>query len=308
MIIASMSVFDLNGPAFLGVYAVLLFVTVIWSVRRRQRVLDKFSLPGAAETRLTDPYEIAYLAGGAPRCAQLVVVKLIQCGAVKWERTRILRESRLVAVGQVEQDFNAIERTLFISMLSHGKKGMALDDVSRLVSTKLSGIESRLAKLGLRPTASEASGRGRFIVLPMLALMGFGMVKVVVGISRDKPVMFLILLIVITFIIAAIVAAHKKKLTPAGEELLARMRADNARPSDMEPLNASLCAIALLGISAAATDPLLVGLDAALTKDISRIGQQSGSSGCGGAGCCGGSSGCSSGCGGGGCGGCGGGD
>lgn len=307
MITASMSVFDLNGPTFLGVYVLLLFVAVLWSVKRRQSVLDKFSLPGAAETLLTDPYEIAYLAGGAPRCAQVVVVKLIQCGAVKWERTRILKESRLVAVGQAEPGFNEIERMVFISLLSYGKKGMALNDVSRLVSTKLSGIESRLAKLGLRPTASEASGRGCFIILPMFALMVFGIVKLVIGVSRDKPVLFLIILIILTFIAAAIIAAHKKKLTPAGEDLLGRMRADNARPSDMEPLNASLCGIALLGISAAATDPLLAGLESALTKDISRIGQQSGSSGCGAAGCGGGSSGCSSDGGGGGCGGCGGG-
>jgi uncharacterized protein (TIGR04222 family) len=300
-----MSVFDLNGPTFLGLYVVLFFVALLWSVRRRQRVLDKFSLNGAEETRLTDPYEIAYLAGGAPRCVQVLVVKLIQCGAVKWERTRILRKSRLVAVGQLEAGFNEIERTLFISLLNYGKKGMALDDVYRLVSTKFTGIESRLAKLGLRPTASEASGRSRIIALPMLALMVFGIVKVVVGISRDKPVLFLIFLIVITFIAAAIVAAHNKKLTPAGEVLLGRMRAGKVRPSDMGSLNASLCGIALLDISAAATDPLLAGLDSALTGEISRIGQQSGSSGCGGSGCSGGSSGCSSG--GGGCGGCGGG-
>lgn len=296
-----MSVFDLNGPAFLGLYVVLFFVALLWSVRRRQRVFTKFSLPGAEETRLTDPYEIAYLTGGAPRCAQVAVVKLIQCGAVKWERTRILRESRLIAEGQAEPGFNEIERTLFTSILGHGKKGMKMMEVPVLVSARLSGIESRLAKLGLRPTASEAGGRGCFIILPMFALMVFGAVKVFVGVTRDKPVMYLIILLVITCIVAAIIAAHKKKLTPGGEELLARMRAGREAQSD------PLCSVALFG-AAWTGDPHLSGLDSALRKDISNMGKNTGSSGCGAAGYSGGSSGCSSGCGGGGgCGGCGGG-
>lgn len=303
MIVASMSVFDLNGPTFLGVYVVLFFVALVWSVRRRQRVFDKFSLPGAAETRLTDPYEIAYLAGGAPRCAQVAVVKLIQCGAVKWERTRILRESRLIAEGQADPDFNEIERTLFTSILGHGKKGIKMSEVPVLVSARLSGIESRLAKIGLRPTASEAGGRGCFIILPMLALMVLGAVKVYAGFTRDKPVMYLIVLLVITCIVAAILAAHWKKLTPGGEELLARMRAGREAQGD------PLCSVAVFG-AAWTGDPNLSGLDSELRKDISNMGKNTGSSGCGGTstGCGGTSSGCSSGCGGGGSGGCGGGD
>lgn len=301
MMTASMSVFDLNGTAFLWFYVVAFCCALAWSIQRRTRANAKFSLPAAGQTPLTDPYEIAYLAAGAPRCAQVAVVKLIKCGAVEWARTPVLRESRLVAKSHAEPVFNEIERALYSSIHSYGKKGMALTDVSQLVATKLSGIESRLAKLGLRPTASEAGSRGCFIMLPMLVLMAIGAVKVAVGIARDKPVIYLVILIFFTFIVAALVAANTKKLTPAGEGLLARLRASNGRSGAADPLDASLCHIALLGISAAvAADPLLAGLDSALTKDISKIGQQGGSSGCGT------SSGCSSGCGGGGCGGCGG--
>lgn len=298
--IASMSVFDLNGPTFLGVYIALFVLTLVWSLVRRKYANAKFSLPGAADSSLTDPYEIAYLTGGAPRCAQVAVVKLIQSGVVKWERTRFTKQSKLIAVAAAEPGFNEIERTLFTSVLGYGKKGMALDEVARLVATRLSGIESCLAKLGLRPSASEADGGGCLAALPLFALMVFGGVKVAVGISRDKPVIFLIILIVITCIVAAILAANTKKLTPAGEELLRRMRAGREAQGD------ALCSVALFG-AAWSGDPSLAGLDDALRKDISNMGKSNGSSGCGGGTGCSSSSGCSSGCGGGGgCGGCGG--
>ncbi len=297
------SVFDLNGPEFLGLYVVLFVFALAWSIRRRKNVYARFSLPGAERNQLTDPYEIAWLAGGVPRCAQVAVVKLISSGAVEWKRTRILRESLLVANGSAEAGFNEMERALYSAILGRGQKGLKMTEVPPLIATRISGIESRLAKLGLRPTVSETRGRGCLIILPLFALMGFGAVKMVVGMTRDKPILYLVILLAITVIVAAIIAAHKKKLTPAGENLLSRMRAGREAQGDV------LCSVALFG-AASGLDPSLADLDTILLKDISKMGNNTGSSGCGGTstGCGGGSSGCSSGCGGGGCGGCGGGD
>jgi uncharacterized membrane protein YgcG len=92
-----------------------------------------FSLPGAERTKLTDPYEIAYLAGGAPRCAQVAVVKLITCGAVDWKRTTILRESRLVAGGSAEAGFNVL-------------CSVALFGAASGLDPSLAGIDSALRK------------------------------------------------------------------------------------------------------------------------------------------------------------------
>lgn len=302
MIAILSSIFDLDGPSFLAVYTVGFAIAFMWSLARRSRANARFALPGAEETKLTDPYEIAWLAGGVPRCAQVAVVKLITCGAVQWRRTRILRESRLVAGGSAEAGFNEMERALFSAIRGHGDKGMRLTEIPALVAARISGLEARVAKRGLRPTQSEANRGGCLIILPMLFLVVFGAAKVWVGITRDKPVLFLIALIVVTVVVAAVVASRKKRLTPAGEKLLLRMRAERETPGD------TLAAVALFGAGWAG-DPMLAGLDEALRKDISRMGNPTGSSGCSGAtGCGGGSSGCSSGCGGGGCGGCGGGD
>jgi len=284
------NVLDFTGPEFLWFYAISFAFALVWSLVRRSGAQKKFSLAEAAEVQLSDPYELAFLAGGAPRCTQVVVVRLIKAGAVEWKKARGFSESKLIAKSAASPDFNDIERTVYSSILSYGKKGIPLSGLSLLVGTRISGIEAKLAKLGLRPTQSEEGGRGCFIALPLAILAVIGVVKVAVGISRDKPVGFLVVFLIVTFFAMALIAAARKKLTPAGEALLEKMRRE---PRTTFP-DATLCGVALLGISGIGYDESLAGMDVAFRKEISQLGNASSSSG-GGSGC---SSGCGSGCGG----------
>lgn len=287
-------VFDLNGSLFLGVYLTGMFITLIWSLIRRYNIKRKLSHSDTPETTLTDPYEIAYLAGGAPRCAEVATIKLITSGAALFEKTRFTKEGRLISNGPAQPDFHSIERALLGTISGHGKRGMPLLKISESLATKLGGVESKLAKMGLRPTASELKSINFSIGLPMFLWIGFGLIKMFVGISRDKPIGILIFLMIVTFVIAGIVATYKSKLTPNGQNLLKKMRASQNHEND------TLHIVALFG-AASISSHYISGLDPMLLKDISGMGTStnpSGSSGC--------STGCSSGCGGGGCGGCGG--
>ncbi len=297
MISASLSVFDLNGPVFLGVYIAGFFFTLVWTLKRRSSAERKLSLSGTNEVILTDSYEIAYLAGGIPRCAEVAMVKLVTACTVYLDRTGFFKERRLISNGPAHANFHTLERALHSSISSYGSKGMPIPQISELLATKLSGIESKLARLGLRPTASELNSLKWSIMLPMLLWVAFGLVKLFVGISRDKPIGFLVILIFITFATAAIIASLSNKLTPNGEKLLKKMR------SSREYEDNALHSVALFG-AASIVSHYIPGLDPMLLREISQTGRrtsQSASSGCS----SGGSSGCSSGCGGG-CGGCGG--
>jgi uncharacterized protein (TIGR04222 family) len=99
MIVLSTSVFDWNGSGFLGFYGIAFFLALAWSIRRRFRADAKFAHPEALDVELTDPYDMAFLAGGTPRCSQVAVVRLLKSGSAEWKRTRIPKESRLVANG-----------------------------------------------------------------------------------------------------------------------------------------------------------------------------------------------------------------
>lgn len=288
-------IFDWAGKEFLTLYVVAFCLALAWTVQRRLQVNKKFSHPDDLDVTLTDPYEIAFLAGGTARCSQVAVVRLLQSGSVSWFRAKISKESRLTASGQALSNFSDIERTLFTAILSYGKTGMPFTSVSQLVATRISGIESKLAKLGLRPTSFERSGQSFSIIFPMLFLALVGGIKIAIGHSREQPVVFLVLMVFATLTIGVIICGTTKRLTPKGEELLANLR--DGSPGYGSEHSVTLSAVALTGVAGLAYDESLAGLDEALKNEISQLGKASAIGGSG-------DSGCSSGCGGG-CGGCG---
>jgi uncharacterized protein (TIGR04222 family) len=291
MISASLSISDLNGPVSLGVYIAGYFLTLIWTLKRRSNKKANLSHAKTAEVMLTDPYEIAYLAGGLPRCAEVAVIKLITSGAASYIKSRIIGETRLARNGPAQSNFHIIEQTLHSDISGYGSSGMSLLQISESLSTKLSGIESKLARLGLRPTASELNFMSLSITFPMFLWAGFGLIKLFVAITHDQHVFFLAILMILTFATAATIASLTNKLTPNGDKSLKKMRM--SRDYEDDPIRS----VALFG-AASITSHYIAGLDPTLLREISQMGtktKQSGSSGC--------STGCSSGCGGGGCGG-----
>ena len=69
----------LSGPEFIGVYIAGLAAVICIPMVFRQVIRGAPSRPA----RDLDPYEVAYLAGGPSRVAQLVVTEQIGCGALR---------------------------------------------------------------------------------------------------------------------------------------------------------------------------------------------------------------------------------
>ena len=307
LFLAEIPVFDWRGPEFLVFYGVALFVAIVWSYLRGRRLSDRFDSPGAPAD-LGDPFEAAFLAGGAPRAQQTAVCCLLRKGLIEWRKSTL--SGRFVAVSDAATlPLSPLERDI-LSAIRGSRKGLKLAELGTHVGSQLSALEARVAAAGLRPTRNELSGNGLRICLPVVFVMILGVIKLFIGLSREKPVGFLLIALLISFVAAAAVAGLSQKkaghLTPAGKDLLDRMREkNNAAPkpnSAMDDLPAWAMSIALFGPLA---DPWIAGQQA-LAQELSRI--QSAQAAAASGGC--GTSGCSSGCGGsgcgGGCGGCGG--
>lgn len=307
--LADIPILDWKGPDFLAFYLVALGGAALWSWLRARRISAGFRVSGNVLPDLTDPYEIAYLAGGARRVVQLAVVRLVNEGAVAWKKTKT--SSGLVGNSQtLLPNICDLERTVWKSINSFGVAGMPLQSVPNAIGGHLSKIESRLAFLGLRPTASEHSEVGLRAALPLVLLLLIGITKLVIGLHRDKPVFFLILLLFGTALVFVIIAGRTPLLTPAGKSLLEKLHVDHdelerrANGGDSMSRSETALAISLLGPSCLIALGTQIGLDDSLNKQLRGMGSNDGggcSSGDGGSGCGGG------GCGGG-CGGCGGGD
>lgn len=312
-LLAEIPLLDLKGPEFLKFYAIAFAVALIASLLLRAFFFQKFNRPGSPVETLSDPYELAYLAGGEPRCAQLAVVRLLKMKAI--ERIR----GRLRSLAQMPEALNPIEHALYVFIANHGDDGIMQRSALPAIKPYLKPIEARLAIQGLRPTQEESGSGGLSINWPLVLLAVIGIAKIFVGLNRDRPVFFLIVAVSITALVAWLVRSPGRERTKSGEAALQRHRMvheSEASGSGMDLAMMSM-GLALMGPQVLATYADPEWSDPDFQRDLHAF-QKPASNGSGGDGgntgaSCGGDSGGGGGdsggssCGGSGCGGCGGG-
>jgi len=295
-----MNPFDWPGPVFLSFYFMLFLLgltTAIW-LRWGLR------LPPPDEDAATpalDPYEVAYLAGGSVLVLNAILSRLIQGGYLALEPKTL----KMTRKGELPEDAHPLEKVVFeeITQAENVRKlrGQTREAIDRLAD--------RLREYGLL-VAPDRSFISRLApTLVMLGVALFGLIKVFVGLERERPVGFLIFGLVMTVIVALAGFARPVFRSRHGDYILGRLRRENAPLQTMaahptENLRGSelTLAVALFGLAVLSVGPL-----ADLRKMLQPPAGASG--GCGGGGSCssGGCGGGGGGCGGGGCGGCGGG-
>ncbi len=272
-----LGVFDWTGGPFLLLYITLLAIVVLLGV-----IIPARMRPEGRRRPVTDPEQLAYLAGGSTRLADTVTARLLAAKAlVVGDKGKLDILSRNAATA-AETGILALSAPLDWAR------------IERAVRPEATRIHSDLERAGLMLDRGERVNLRYWALLPYAMLLMFGATKLAIGVERDRPVGFLIALLVVTAILALIRAGTIARLTRAGTEALvtARKNADRIRRA---PRSAEAgLAVALFGTAVLAGSEL----DA-----FHKLRAASGDSGSGG-GDSGSDSG-GSGCGGGGCGGCG---
>ncbi len=302
----------MSGADFLILYGLGMLFCLIITLLLRQSV--QRSWRGAGVPELHHPTEIAFLAGGAPRVAQVACCRLIAEGRVKFEK-KLLRAPRLIALSNNPQpgsDLGALEQFLWEKIQQKGNKGLKLDEVVPLLEPITAALEPRLASLGLRPTRRERRKAHSMLLLPAACLLCIGAVRVIYAVANGEPVLFLLFLMILTILLPFLAGAGLGRLSATGKELLMSLRhlhqtsRSTIQRGKSLPAAQTDRAVALYGAGVLAP---LAGFDVAapvVEKTLQNQGKASGDGGVGcGAGCGGGghSEGGGSGCGGGGCGG-----
>lgn len=278
---------DLKGPEFLGFFAATSAVLFGLALYARSR----YRTPEIGSTiDDLDPIQVAYLNGGKvlalnTALAGLYDRKLI---TISGEKPKVTATGSAHGLHPIEQGI--LDRT-------QRSQGLEIGRVRDSMAFTIEGVAESLKSRGLivddiRAQAAKTSAFAIAMVAPLI-----GAVKILIGMDRGKPVLFLILMTLVTLIGALVLLFLRPHRTRYGDAVLADYRRRTRSisvSSGGQSADGLMMGVAVFGIAGLAGTPY-----ASLQKSLQ---PPSGSSSCGG-----GSSGCGGGGGcGGGCGGCGG--
>jgi uncharacterized protein (TIGR04222 family) len=300
---------QITGPEFLGFFAVLIAAVAVFCwLRRRGQDKSLERSPVRAPDEI-DPYEVAYLRGESNELARVLIVRLVE---LKYLQIRVPEKKwwKTIASGRsIEQakdhppiaDLSAIEQAAFLWFKTPRRpEDVFRTDLSTALISHTVEYERKLRAASLLTPDELKDGAHRAIAIGVAIVIMIALTRLAIGISRDKPVGFLVLMGVLG-IPAVVLAGKPGRLSRRGEAYLESIRTKwqwLRKPHFGEDWSPTLAA-GVFGFG------VLAGTELSPLSDAFRRAQHSSITGSGG--------GCGSGCGGdgggggGGCGGCGGG-
>ncbi|MDJ0561976.1 MAG: TIGR04222 domain-containing membrane protein [Microcystis sp. M53599_WE4] len=298
---------NFTGPEFLTFYISLVVMGIALAAWLR------FSLCLVSTNTKQQPdlntYEIAFLAGGNHRLIMAAITSLVKQGYVEVlkEKSPFGRtQSKLVVTGKIDAIADPVEKAVAQDILATDG---AIEQVFQKSKVMKDSIRSRLEQLGLFLSDAQAFKAQIYPSLIVVILLGIGLCKMAVGISRDKPVGLLLICIFGLLVLGArFFVKPQRQRSRYGEIIfndltnrLQHLKTANSSDSEL------VLAVALFGATVLMADMALADLYQMLTPTAAASSGSDGSSD-GGSGGSDGSSDGGSGGGCGGCGGCGGGD
>jgi uncharacterized protein (TIGR04222 family) len=183
-----MNPFDWSGPEFLALYVPLAIACVVctflWS-----RALHA---PRQAE-RVGDlhPYEVAHLVGGAARAVDAALAHLVESGVLSFDKlTQLFARDH-----DLPRDAHPLEKALVAAVT----EPTPIATLRAAAANEVGRIRQRLETLGLELNDRQLNAARWVPGLLILGVLGFGLVKLAIGVSIHKPVGFLVLGSVLLF-------------------------------------------------------------------------------------------------------------
>ncbi|MEC3981567.1 TIGR04222 domain-containing membrane protein [Amycolatopsis sp. H20-H5] len=297
----------ISGPAFIGIYVVLLLVPIFVGPLVRaaaNRGAGTATYDGGPPT----VYELAYLAGGASRVVETVVAALVERGQLRVSSTKKLKAAGTKPAEPLE---------CAVAEATSDAVGSTTTGIKNWVqrSEPMRSLVAGLAQRGLVMPYAGLRLSKQIVVWLYVGVLALGFARVFNGASLHRPVGFLIPLLIVAFVAAFIASRRSKREltqppTKAGRRMLADARASHedsaahqSRPSGLL-LAGAAGAVALGGLAMYPDEELSSVL---MTQPSTAFGGMSGGGSSGGGSSCSSGSSCGGGggssCGGGGCGG-----
>jgi uncharacterized protein (TIGR04222 family) len=224
--------FDWTAGPFLALYLAIAAIVLSLGFRFRSMIG-----PAAQATHELSVLELAYLAGGARRLGDTVLLSLMSGNGAT-----IAPKGHKIAVTDQTPLATLIDRPPLLRV----RPNMTRQQFQTALKPLVEQVQERLQKFGYYPSDDQMTSF-RMTVLPFVVLLlVFGIIKAVVGAERHHPVGILIFLLVLTTVAGIALAKHPTR-TRAGKHVLRTYQASHARAS-RAPLDHELpLAVALSG-------------------------------------------------------------
>ena len=248
---ASWDVLDWTAGPFLTFYAVAAVVSLLVA----KDLPSVLTATPASRPRcgVLGPAEVAFLAGGRTRAADVMTLEAIASGRASLEGRTITVAGRSTTRAALKGDLSAHIDHLQDRLV---EEGFAL--------SRDRHFALRVATFGL--------------VSPVLLI---GLAKIGVGSARDKPVGILVALVLVTAFVGIVLTGERRPASRAGRRALTQYRGEHQRAIRAPRPEEVIAAFACVGISA------LVGTAFASYGELIKA-QSNGGSGCSSGGGCGG--------------------
>jgi uncharacterized protein (TIGR04222 family) len=196
--------FDWTGQPFLILFGALFVIATLVSF-----VVPALLRPTGREPERIDPDDLALLAGGRERLFSAAATRLLAAGTLQ------LRGKHF-AVAPGGGDL-AIEPGAQWSGVERGLRGHA------------TAIEARLRRAGLLIDAPTLTSMRRWAAFPYLGLVTFGLLKLLIGAERGRPIDFLAAGVVVTALMVVMRAAGVDRRSHAGRIAVIKARRTHQR-------------------------------------------------------------------------------
>jgi len=245
---------DWMGPDFLVFYLGLSAVGLIAAVISKNLTL-RLSADQRQNIPSLDPFEVACLTGGRQRVADVAIMRLVHQNALFVDpRTRAL----IVTNPAFETSWPA-ERAIFYTAIRG--QSTRIRDARMYAAPAALEVENRLIDRGLlRGKENSADALIPFGIASIAPLIGI--VKIYIGIQRERPVEILVFLVIVSLIIAAAILFNRSRVTPLGQAAIAQLRERYAymrRPgSEFDSMTSDDIglSVGLYGVTAMSQSPL----------------------------------------------------
>ncbi len=192
--------------AFAAVAAIAVALALRWQARRAPS--------GAHPNANLDPYETAYLRESPALAVRAALANLVSQGAMQ-----LTPGSTFERVSPSSRAAHPLEEAILLA----GANPASAMTIERRVRPALDSIANGLVEKGLLVGPSERN-MAAIGTLALLAAAAIGVAKVVVGISRDRPVLFLVMMVAALVIVMFALMSRRLHRTRAGDEAIENMK------------------------------------------------------------------------------------